>query len=402
MRHSLTNLAMLRRLHWATWCAMLITAIPLLLIMVPGEITWPPFPAETAWQKSLQDLDRRTQNYISLSRDASVQIDPFLHDSDLYEHGWPYPYLARSVVLDKSAPRYRSPMGGHEGIGWIRADTWPLLANLRIVRWWALGADIAIGVLVVGSVGGMVEWRIRTGTSKWRFRLFDAFLVIAAIGLFLSPFAYHTHVKRLEVLVLTTAEQNGIEAKQEYHGPIWLRKLIGNESFLRNMYHIDSMTIDPSDNWREEFTQFEKCPYLTEVTIQHWLPLGAIPIMRKNQNLKEIVFPNLQIADMLRTEGNDDNTPFLAKHIACLESLKLTSVSLNGVGYQARHVRQLAEFPSMRRIYLSHTLTSEEELQTLRTEYPHIKFVSLTYDSGKRLLWTEPRIDLPIELPNAQ
>ncbi|WP_146115637.1 MULTISPECIES: hypothetical protein [Pirellulaceae] len=377
---------------------MLLAAVPLVLIMVPGEEVWDSGNEISAWQESLQDLRKSTSDLTPRFPDF------FFLDVDLYEHGWPIPYMARGVIREGVPPQYGFLTDSYKGIGWIYAETWPFFADKRIFRGWALAVDLAVGLLFLGIVGAVIEWRIRSGDGRWRFRLFDAFLITAVLALFLAPFAYHAHVQRLEApVLLLSLEENGIERDFAYHGPVWLRKLAGNKFFLRSMFHIDAVTIDPSDNWQEEFAQLEKCPYLNEVTINHWLPLGAIPILERNQNLKHLGLPDLGIADMLRKEQGDPHEPFHAEHIVRLKSLKVTSISVNGLGYQARHIRQIAELPTIQTIWLSNTLVSGDELTSLRRDYPHVTFIiKSNYGPGKPILWTDPRIDVPVKLPTSQ
>lgn len=397
MKYLWQRLSLLRRLHWATWCAMILTAVPLVLIMVPGELVWNTGSETSAWQHSLQDLWETTSDRVPPSPNFC-----FL-EVDLYEHGWPFPFMARSVIPDVLQPQHSFFTDSYKGISWIYSESWPFFADERIFRWWALAVDLAVGLLILGIVGGVIEWRIRWGAGRWRFRILDGFLITAVLALYLAPFAYHAHVQRLEATVFRLSlEENGVKGNSEYHGPVWLRKLVGNEFFLPSMFHIDAVTIDPSDNWREEFAQLEACPYLTEITIDHWLPLGAIPILERSRNLKHLRLPDLQIADMLRKEQSDSHEPFHAEHIVRLETLKVTSISVNGIGYKARHIRQIAELSAIRTIWLSNILVSGDELESLRGDYPHVKFiVNSNYNQEEPILWTDPRIDVPLKLPTA-
>jgi len=401
MKSLLKQRSVLKRLHWATWCAMLLTAVPLVLIMVPGERIETRDSPATSWEKSLQGLTYTALNSRSPSDFASTPLPIFDVEVELLEHGWPCAYLGRGVIQDTPLITDGWMAKTYEHIGWFYADSWPFFADARTFRWWALAIDLAVGVLILGMVGTVIEWRIRSGTRKWRFRILDAILITTVLALFLAPFAYHAHIQRLEgSSMLLAFREDGILAKVDYNGPVWLRKLVGNKFFLPSMLHIEAIQIDPSDDWRKEFAQLEKCPYLTEVTVEHWLPLGAIPILKQNRNLKHLGLPDLAVADLLREEQGDLHEPFQAEHIERLEPLELTSISLSGPGYQTAHVRQIAEYPAIQSIWLSNTLVSRDELELLRRDFPDVLFVDPNYHSGKPILWTVPRIDLPIKLPN--
>ncbi len=391
-----TKRAQSDRLHWAARCAILIVMVPLVLIMVPGELTWLPENASTNWERSLQSLRSKTENQI-LSRPLGT-----LDQVHLYEHGWPLPYMARSVSRDGLPAQFGLFGEDYKSIEWTYADSWPFYADKRIVRWGALAIDLAVGLVILMIVAAAINWRIRAGTGRWRFRILDAFLIIAVLALFLAPFAYHAHVQRVEAPVLgLVLKENGIKGNFDYHGPIWLRKLVGNKVFLRSMFHVDTITIDPSDNWREEFAQLEKCPYLTTVYLEHWLPLNAIPMLQRNRNIKHLGLPNLQIADMLQKDQGDSNEPFHVEHLARLEPLKLRSVSMSGPGYQAKHVRQIAALPTIQSIQLFRTQVTRDELVLLRRDFPDVAFTFTSdEDSAKPTLWTKPRINLPIKLPD--
>lgn len=349
---------------------MLLTAVPLMLIMVPGELVWVDESETSTWQDSLQDLWETTSN-------LGPRIpDFFFLDVDLYEHGWPFPYMARGVIREGVPSQHGFFTDSYKGIGWIYAETWPFLADKRVFRWWALAADLSVGLIILGIVGAAIEWRIRSGAGRWRLRLLDAFMITAVLALFLAPFAYHAHVQRLEATVLSLSfEENGTEVSYGYHGPVWLRKLVGNKFFLRSMFHIDAITINPSDNWQEEFAQLEKCPFLTAINSEKWLPLGAIPILQRNPNISQLTLPDIPLADALRKEQGDPHEPFQVQHIARLEPLGLTAISMSGYGYQARHARQIAEFSTIQSIHLFKTQVTYDELKSLQRDFPHVTFI---------------------------
>lgn len=99
MRRMLTYLAILKRLHWATWVAMSVVLMALVLIMVPGDHqNRDSLIPTTDWEQACYQLraDASAQ-----WRSAAEKEGPSLYFyATTFSHGWPSPFLARALVYD--------------------------------------------------------------------------------------------------------------------------------------------------------------------------------------------------------------------------------------------------------------------------------------------------------------
>ncbi|QDU78256.1 hypothetical protein Pan97_53400 [Bremerella volcania] len=394
MRRVLTYLAMLKRLHWATWVAVSVTLLALFLIVVPGEyqIEGSILPL-TDWEKECYQL--RLDASAKRQKAAEQELKPpsFYLSTHVaaYTHGWPRPFLVRALVYDYR----RSPSkpwlgkkssftswGGslYHNVSWSNYDNWPLSADGWLLRPWSLLLDLLVALGIVAGVGGLVQWRIERNGGLLRFHLADMLAVMTIIGIGLGTYLYHDNLRRREsfdgrpmAVPAFTSTDGWTTYAQNYQGPIWLRKLVGNQYYLPLFHHVDTVSITVDDRWRENFARLRRYPYLRTIHPRFGLPVAAIPILEECPQLEEIYLGMYELDTPRLIPGTQDKA-LQPEDFSQLEALHLTKVTVSGTFIQKQHIAQLAALPTMRQIKIQSTSATEEQIEELRQEFPQVDF----------------------------
>lgn len=374
--------------HWLTWGTATCMATVLVVIVVPGEY----YDAirsdeQTAWRDRCEELYRSTYE----SHRQSVAGTTWPHVTvHLYQHGWPWPFLARTLVrkqVNGKAYRERSePLvqvasyfrhwGGsvNHSASWSNYDNWPLTADSWHVRYIALVADLAVAVGLLTLVGGSVQWRQRRRGRVLSFGLSDLLAMVTVLGLALGYYAWHTQVQRIEGHGLSrplppafVTHNRGMTSGQDYHGPVWLRKLVGNAYFLPWLHHVENVSIGPGERMLEAYETLPRLPYLRSVGVGRTLPLAALAPLARCPRLSELELPHLSPAPPPGEFGLRD--------LPRLEPLRLTSLKLFGESLEARHLRQVAKFTTLRRLTLQDVSATPDEIAQIRQEHPQLEIV---------------------------
>jgi hypothetical protein len=174
----------------------------------------------------------------------------------IIEHGWPRPYLARALVYKQTLDgktyrdnstakiRFLSPFlswGGstYHDVSWSDYDNWPLSADDWMLDVGALALDLAVVLLLIAVVGAAAQWRARRSPGWFRFHLVDLLAALTCIAVLLGIYTYHARLQKREAQAGTPPlppsflrHDGQMTASQEYIGPVWLRKLVGNAYFI--------------------------------------------------------------------------------------------------------------------------------------------------------------------------
>lgn len=400
---------------------MLLTAAVLSLIALPGEDVQPYRTYETTpWKEQRRGLQHAThRDFKEKYQQVTGETWPYSpRGVRVYEHGWPYPFLGRALVYgpDHPAfkvrsrstawirfPRYFPAMGGTGDleVSWSKYDRWPLEANGWLFRPWHFLIDLAVVSLLVVGIGAFTQWRVVRLGLGGRFRLFDIFIGIFACAAILGFYAYHVQLQHREAPGLSRALPrriavgitpptppsyalfNGeLTAYQRYCGPDWLRKLVGNEFLIPAMHHVYWATISlrdarEGDDREEAYRHLSQFPYLTTVRVDRGLPLTALPYLERCRNLEELVLgPWSQLN--LRAGPGQEGQWLGPDNLALLEPLGLSSLTISVNQIQAKHLDQVASFPTLRRLTLRrvgrHGVSiSPEQTKAIQNKYPHLK-----------------------------
>ncbi|TWU00892.1 hypothetical protein [Stieleria varia] len=394
MKHASNIRRMLRFLacHRLACLAVILTTIPLVLIIVPGEFTYP-WTDETgelnAWKLRSNDLRQRAHDN---------HKEEFGHRATtltVFEHGWPRPFLARVVICncnDRGVTRSRSQAklrvkswflywGGSRFIpvSWSNYDNWPFHSDDWIIDVWGTLIDLLVAAAIVVFVGGFTYWWFRNRSGRfWTFQLRDMLLLMTFVAVGLGVYAYHHHARIREGLAPATKapgfslHDGHMTAGQDYCGPEWIRKLAGNRYFPQPFHHVTRVYIRDNGQWSDCYHELLNFPYLETLHSGVEIPVTAMKSLQQCKSLKHLA---------LNFNSSPKQSPILTMgvdQLKLLEQLQLESIQLYGEQIKPRHVEQLASIPSIRRILLHGADVNEEQAMQIRQRFPTLKIIIQT------------------------
>jgi hypothetical protein len=374
---------------------MALVAVALVLIVVPGEYRETQFAAaESEWQRQCKDLSLAT--YETHMAEAKRNGDPPHVTVQVFEHGWPMPFLARSLVVrqlksgelyrEKSTPliRFKSRFahwGGslYHHVSWSDSRNWPLSADDWTLRPLPLMLNIVASLLIVGACGGLAEWRIRTG-RLFRFRLAELLALVSFVGLLLGIYAYHTNLQRHEAAGAKPPQppafltHNGnLTSMQKYVGPVWLRKLVGQEYLLPFFHHVYAVSVNSNKDWEASFDHLTTLPYLESVQMARPMPRDALARLQSCRTLKKLSLALPSSKELASGAAADEvDELFTVDHLPMLGRLSLNSVTLSGGGVRAEHVEAVASLPGMQKVSLRGVMATPQEIEAIRERHQNV------------------------------
>lgn len=390
-----------RRLHPLTWLAAAVTSVLLVLIVVPGEPHWNSDLRDvTSWRSRCERLRSETTDRVRLAAIEKGVAEP--QASIVYEHGWPRPCVARACAVDtvvngiyqhhgrtSSTPLLRIPnrdttRGGptFHDVSWSNYDNWPVFADGYLIDPGSLLLDAAVASLIVVAIASAVEWRARRGI--FRFYLADLLVAITVCGALLAVYAWHANLKRIEATLATPAHPGNrgnhgyVAVAQEYFGPVWLRKLVGNEYLLPFMHHVTHVNVYSIDDADELGSCLTKLPYLESVAPHTQIPVEFVQRLEACPRLTTLVLPEFD-KDLGSPDFASHHELFSPRHFSQLGGLRLKKIQLSGNGIDAKIVEQVASLPTIREIVLLGTATTSTEIEAIQKEYPHLRIDTVEF-----------------------
>jgi hypothetical protein len=374
---------------------LLLSTLALTLIIVPGEFKFlghQEMPT-TAWEKRCGKLSRSTQEWhtdynrkANLSNHIQVMV---------FEHGWPKPFLARARVLKETESGQNwvrsEPLLGMKSwftywggstylnVSWSNFDAWPFAADNIIFDLWSFIIDLLVAGCLLVSIAALTQFWIASHQGRFHVHLSDLLGLITLVALALGVYLYHHQIRVAEGLATNPLQPPGfalhggdMAASQAYCGPAWLRKLCGNEYYPQLFHHVTNVAIVNNSHWKERCEELPRYPYLESLHVRTPLPLEAIEYLKSCRQLKDLHLPA-----MSNRRGYPPHTPndISADNLQLLSSLHLESIELNGDQIQASHIEQVAAFPTIRLIKVTRASATEEQIEAIRTAYPHVEIV---------------------------
>jgi hypothetical protein len=193
------------RLHLSTWVILVLFAVFLFLIIVPGEFV-DPGPAND-WASIL---------------------------GNTFEHGWPWVWLRREYHPLRSVPSAALP---HHGIPWLQREAWTFQGNADWAvfrpdqpgRWpILLLADLAVAIGICISLGTVLEWR-RARRPLWRLNLAELFGLTLVISIGLAWWVGNKRSAERELRIWKNIHADKGFGDFLYVGPRWLRRTVGTD-----------------------------------------------------------------------------------------------------------------------------------------------------------------------------
>ncbi|MFN3150719.1 hypothetical protein [Bremerella sp.] len=380
------RLSLIKRLHWATWCMMLLTAVPLILIMVPGDVYFlSPFDRSEDWINTCFTLKTKLEEHIDDTTPNSGTVPTTQKYAYVCEHGWPSVYMARGTIerLDSNDDSIWLGALGH--ISWCCSENWPLQADDWVIRPWSFLLDVSIALLLILSVGSLTQWRIHSRGGLFKFNLIDLLVGLTVLGIGLGYYMVHRRLADNESIHIqenlphvqdpqTYGYGKGVlRPNDQYVGPVWLWKLFGGGTYLTDFYHNTSVTIWPDENWRKYYELLPTYPYLTHVSVSKGLPLDAVESLKRCGKLESLILPTFNTDGPKFVPGTRDRM-FQPDDLPRLQQLGLKSILLQGTGIRHQHVDTVAEFPGIEKVYLMFTSVTQDEAKELVGRFPHVEF----------------------------
>ena len=390
----LKRLAILRRVHWLTWCVLAVTTCVLILIIVPGDhVQVGLLNRNSPWHLECEKLREATDEMARAvdprERHAATMALPRIY-TEVYEHGWPMPYLARVIVFktdasglanrEHSTPliRFKADRGvpSHHFVSWSNYDHWPFAIDGWLIRPLALVGDLLVAFFILAIVGGITQWRVRRNGGIFRFHLADLLAGLTVLGLSLGFYTYHEHLQRIETLNEEPPEHAAfvlhdgqLYAIRTYQGPIWMRKLVGDEHFLPFLYHVNRVSLTTGPNWRDAYQQLPEFVYLKELDIRRRLPLEGFDSIERCRRLEDLALPYLD-----KDPPSQNDPLFHVEHLSRVTSLNLKSVTLRGNALGAEQIEQVLQMPTLDRIVLEGVAAPADVIDGLKAKYPEVEF----------------------------
>lgn len=388
-------LAALRRIlrcHPVTYLVTLVVGLAMVLIVVPGEQRYAAYPKSAEWwETQCQAVMEET--------DKQIQTEPrqeySILTSNLYEHGWPQPFLARTVTIEAFQPyKHSKPLltsgkkvSGFLGpsyladfVSWSNYDNWPLKSAAWRVHPWHLLLDAAVFLLIVAGAGFGVEWWFRSRGRLFRFRIADLLIAVTVCGLLLGWYKHHENLTRIETEVaeyFTSAnpKRNRNFGYRTYAGPVWMRKLAGDDNYLPFLYHTTYANWWPNEQtWPQDVNQFLRLPRLEEVRLSLPVPrylitrLGEVPRL---QELRIGVMPAGQHKIYPAVEGHSGNQLVDVDKLDELGTLKLKMLTLDVYDALAEDIERMLKSTAIESLHLDGVAITPDELELLREQFPN-------------------------------
>ena len=227
---------------------------------------------------------------------------------EVYEQGWPRPYLVRSrgyarerddsffgrIVSDHppsepwllvyvDSPGCPGP--GYESIFWSNADNWPYRGDVWRWHWGntAIDASLLLAAVCLAFWGTQRWLRWRGGLFRLRVIELLAGTTVCALGI--GWHQYHVRLQGVEDRIDESLEIENADSAddliwryvrlgycyREYVGPEWLRRLIGHEELLPFLEHVTTcrmdapLSADSQQDWRTTLGRMNELPYLESV-----------------------------------------------------------------------------------------------------------------------------------------
>lgn len=174
-----------------------------------------------------------------------------------YDHGWPLTFLARGYRYDFSQPKM-FPDIPKWGVPWLAWDSWQIWEMNNARSYWSpedvnswkpvnLVVDFVVALLVVITLATLWERRRRRSSRLMTFSLRDAALVMTAAACLLGWGAHAQHVHIRELKLVGTLDQLAAYGYESSIAPQWLQRLVGTENLPELFLRVDELEISVTD-----------------------------------------------------------------------------------------------------------------------------------------------------------
>jgi hypothetical protein len=162
-----------------------------------------------------------------------------------YLHGWPWIHLSRTVDYVMSMPNPPTiPDTPKYGVAWLASTNWEFWqGDPWKLRYGALLANLAAGMFLILAVAAAWEWRRRRRVRLVQFTLAELAIVMTIVAgvfgwLWSAKAEYERELELTEQLEISDSCD-----EMRYRGPLWLKRILGEEILSPMFERIDAFTL---------------------------------------------------------------------------------------------------------------------------------------------------------------
>ena len=341
------------RLHPSTYIVLLLTAVAIFLLNVPGQFV--------------------PHIHFGGLEQHRIEFPLWEH----LEHGWPWTYLEQNAYSGLLGSDGQVDLDGQLSLEPLSA--WSFGQHVTSFRPLALCLDLAFNLVSLAVCAAAFEcWR-RQRNHLLQFRLSDALLGVAILAFALGYAAHIAREHRQERAVLMqlgppkgigepTAQQHSGETRCTfYHGLSWVR---GSDSDFSIPWFDRVVGIDLYDV--AECQQAALLSHLKVVNLHLWTPPASYPgdvllplaSLKNLEALRLIGYCPFELEDRRANYTYEASDAEIAAVLHEMRSLpKLIALDLNGSDIGDRSAAELGQFPRLQKIDVRNTILSDEGLR---------------------------------------
>jgi hypothetical protein len=423
---------------WPTWVAFALASLAMILIVVPGDPASEYMPsdgfANFGWSQELEDTISRSYKDGIVDPHERIRVDQYGHGWPLPcmtrgvgrvvlmtrqtgPAGWTEVFVrghprtqpqwwiqlpsdgdAFELVGAVSSNSYTMKPADWEAtpLLWSDYNRWPLATDAAEWQMDYLLLNLAVMIAIPLAVAVATEWWARRHSGLLRFRLVDLALFVVVCSLALawrqshvvllgveesfetqaSPFYFPTHALRED----WGGRQEGREPtngyRRRYFGPDWMRRLIGNQEFLRFAKHVTDIQLVPNESWNAKIDLLPRLVYLESASFPAGVTKEAIDQLNKLPNLRQIQIgfgsrtPKPSLGD--GADGANDQW-ISVEDLALLRSLPIEELGLLGEEILVEDVEKVISMPTLKRLEIVEPSITQPQLEQLRQHHPHVE-----------------------------
>ena len=355
----------LPRLHVLSWIVLFLSIGAMVLIILPGAPGQSTEQVQTVW------LPAHAQ-WIDLPR-------PEYRTISVWRHGWPFEYLRKPFV---QSHYYLQP--NYYPLAWSSRAAWYSSGEVYFFSPWILALDVVAGIsLVILFVTACELWRRRR--PRLGLKLLDACVLATLICCALGWFKIHEYRWKEEqssVADLKNLQVPRLSRQESYHGPDWLRRLVGNPLFLQCCNHVETLNLPVSVLTPDIIPTLERLVYVRKVNYEGNLTEEAVRVLAHLKDLR-------QLSRSGGAFGSEEPWVQPEIHLATLNRLqslpRLNCLNLSYEHLQPQDLKALAEIPRLEILEFRGNTLLIEDLAPLEVA-PHLKEIHLRITATKKEL----------------
>lgn len=423
---------------WSTWVAFAVASLAMILIVIPGDPAneYPQFDgsADFGWSQELNDVVERSYKGGIVDPHERVRVDQYGHGWPLHcltrgagrvvlmtrqagPAGWTETFVrghpqtqpalwiqlpsdgdAFEFVRAVSSNSYTTKPAEWEAtpLLWSDYNRWPLATDAAEWRLDYLLINLAVMIAIPLAIAAATEWWARRYGGLLRFRLVDLAFFVLVCSLGLAWRQSHVVLRGIEDNFEAQAYpfyfppqslQDCWEAGQEGHDPTngyrrryfgsdWIRRLIGNQEFLRFAKHVTDVQVVPNESWNAKIDLLPRLVYLESASFPAGVTERAVEQLKKLPNLRQVQigFASRNPKPGLSNDTGGAKDQWLrAEDLALLGSLPIEELGLLGEEILVEDVEQVISMPTLKRLELVEPSITQPQLEQLRKDYPQVE-----------------------------